>query len=176
MRFGDRVCPATGGGSGIGRATSERFAAEGGAWTWTRTTAARRSAPSARRAAGREERPPMAGSRRMSGRRSRRRGWLDVLVNNAAMMTFPPIVELGEEGRDRLLAVNLRSAFLCCTYGPPPMAGGAIVNVSSLHAHETTANVVPDAASEGGWRRSRGGRAGSAPRGGCGSTAWRRGR
>ncbi len=50
-----------------------------------------------------------------------------------------------------MLAVNLRSVFLFCKYGVPHMAaGGAIVNISSVHAHETTKNVVPYASSKGG--------------------------
>ena len=46
--------------------------------------------------------------------------------------------------------VNLRAVFLTCKYALPYMEHGAIVNVSSVHAHETTANVVPYAASKGG--------------------------
>src|SRR3954467_15978903 len=46
--------------------------------------------------------------------------------------------------------VNIRSVFLYCKYGVPHMpAGGAIVNISSVHAHETTKNVVPYATSKG---------------------------
>jgi glucose 1-dehydrogenase len=67
------------------------------------------------------------------------------------MMTFTPIVELPDQDWDRVLAVNLRSVFLFCKYGVPHMpAGGAIVNISSVHAHETTKNVVPYASSKGG--------------------------
>jgi glucose 1-dehydrogenase len=77
-------------------------------------------------------------------------GRIDVLVNDAAMMTFVPIVDLPEADWDHLMAVNLRAVFLFCKYCLPHMHGGAIVNVSSVHAHETTANVVPYAASKGG--------------------------
>src|SRR5581483_2282337 len=76
---------------------------------------------------------------------------IDVLVNNAAMMTFTPIVDLPEEDWDRVLHVNLRSVFLYCKYTVPHMpAGSAIVNISSVHAHATTKNVVPYATSKGG--------------------------
>ena len=51
----------------------------------------------------------------------------------------------------QVLNVNLRSVFLFCKYAVPHMpAGGAIVNISSVHAHETTKNVVPYASSKGG--------------------------
>jgi NAD(P)-dependent dehydrogenase (short-subunit alcohol dehydrogenase family) len=77
-------------------------------------------------------------------------GKIDVVVNNAAMMTFKPVVDLSEEEWDHVLAVNLKSVFLFCKFSIPHMTAGAIVNVSSVHAHQTTANVIPYAASKGG--------------------------
>jgi glucose 1-dehydrogenase len=78
-------------------------------------------------------------------------GRVDVVVNDAAMMTFKPIVELPDDDWDKVLNVNLRSVFLFCKYSVPHMpAGGAFVNISSVHAHETTKNVVPYASSKGG--------------------------
>src|SRR5205807_1364443 len=77
-------------------------------------------------------------------------GKLDVIVNDAAMMTFTPIVDLNETDWDRLMAVNLRSVFMFCKYSVPHMPkGGSIVNISSVHAHQTTKNVVPYASSKG---------------------------
>jgi NAD(P)-dependent dehydrogenase (short-subunit alcohol dehydrogenase family) len=76
-------------------------------------------------------------------------GRVDVLVNNAAMMTFKKIVDLTSDEWDKVMAVNLRSVFLFCKYCIPFMNNGAIVNISSVHAHETTANVVPYASSKG---------------------------
>lgn len=78
-------------------------------------------------------------------------GGLDIVVNDAATMTFQPVVDLEEEAWDRVLAVNLRSVFLFCKYATPHMRrGGAFVNISSVHAHGTTRNVVPYASSKGG--------------------------
>src|SRR5690606_21417630 len=69
-------------------------------------------------------------------------GRVDVLVNNAAMMNFDRVVEMGEGDWDRLMAVNLRSVFIWCKYCIPHMDGGAIVNVSSVHAFRTTPNTA----------------------------------
>jgi NAD(P)-dependent dehydrogenase (short-subunit alcohol dehydrogenase family) len=78
-------------------------------------------------------------------------GKIDVLVNDAAMMTFKPVVELEVEAWDHVMNVNLRSVFLFCKLAIPHMGkGSAIVNVSSVHAHETEAGVAPYAASKGG--------------------------
>ncbi len=78
-------------------------------------------------------------------------GKVDVVVNDAAMMTFSPVVDLPDDDWDKVLGVNLRSVFLFCKYSVPHMPqGSAIVNLSSVHAHETTKNVVPYASSKGG--------------------------
>lgn len=83
-------------------------------------------------------------------------GRLNILVNNAGTMRFAPVVQLGEDDWDRVLAVNLRSAFLFCKYAVPHMKrasgrrGGAIINTSSVHAQATTRNVSSYAASKGG--------------------------
>jgi glucose 1-dehydrogenase len=60
------------------------------------------------------------------------------------------VPELTNEEWDRVMAVNLRSAFLLCKHCLPHISGGAIVNVSSVHAYRTSANVVPYATSKAG--------------------------
>jgi NAD(P)-dependent dehydrogenase (short-subunit alcohol dehydrogenase family) len=158
MRFSDKVCLVTGGGSGIGRATCLRLASEGGkvlVIDLKADKAADTVAEITRR--GGEARAATADVSNSAQVRAAVKaavdawGRVDVVVNDAAMMTFKPIVELEEEDFDRVLAVNLRSVFLFCKYAVPHMRpGGAVVNVSSVHAHETEATVAPYAASKGG--------------------------
>jgi 3-oxoacyl-[acyl-carrier protein] reductase len=60
-------------------------------------------------------------------------GNVDVLVNNAGIFERAPVLELDEDGWDRVLTVNLRSAFFCAQAAARAMLGrgGSIVNVSS---------------------------------------------
>jgi 3-oxoacyl-[acyl-carrier protein] reductase len=60
-------------------------------------------------------------------------GSLDVLVNNAGIFERAPVLELDEDGWDRVLTVNLKSAFFCAQAAARAMVGrgGAIVNVAS---------------------------------------------
>ncbi len=68
-------------------------------------------------------------------------GRLDVLVNNAAIYSSTPLTETSEEDWDRVMAVNLKGAFLCAKRAVRQMltqkivneARGRIVNVSSQH-------------------------------------------
>jgi glucose 1-dehydrogenase len=76
-------------------------------------------------------------------------GRVDVLVSNAAMMTFKPLLKLDPKEWDEVMNVNLRALFRLTQLCLPHMKRGAIVAVSSVHAHQTTPNVVPYAASKG---------------------------
>jgi glucose 1-dehydrogenase len=78
---------------------------------------------------------------------------LDALVNNAAIQIAKPILETTIAEWDEVMANNLRSVFLMAKLAHPMLkaAGkGAIVNVSSVHAVQTSANIAAYAASKGG--------------------------
>jgi NAD(P)-dependent dehydrogenase (short-subunit alcohol dehydrogenase family) len=60
---------------------------------------------------------------------------VDILVNNAAMILYKGILDTSEAEWDRLLAVNVRSAFLFSREVIPAMVqggGGAIVSTASI--------------------------------------------
>jgi meso-butanediol dehydrogenase/(S,S)-butanediol dehydrogenase/diacetyl reductase len=76
-------------------------------------------------------------------------GQLDIVVNNAGLMLFKPIEELNEEDWLRVLQVDLIGAFFFTKQSFLKMRrGGAIVNVASVHALETSALVSTYAASK----------------------------
>jgi len=78
---------------------------------------------------------------------------LDAVVNNAAVQVSKPLVETSVEEWDEVIASNLRSVFLGAKLAYPMFkqaGGGALVNVSSVHAIATSANIAAYAASKGG--------------------------
>lgn len=78
---------------------------------------------------------------------------LDALVNNAAMQIAKPLIETSVEEWDAVMAANLRSVFLGVKLAHPLLkarGGAAVVNVSSVHAIQTSANIAAYAASKGG--------------------------
>ncbi len=78
---------------------------------------------------------------------------LDAVVNNAAYQVNKPLVEHTVEDWDLVMASNLRSVFLGTKLAIPLLreaGGGAIVNVSSVHAVATSVGVSAYAASKGG--------------------------
>lgn len=78
---------------------------------------------------------------------------LDAVVNNAAVQISKPIVDTTVEEWDLVMASNLRSVFLGVKLAHPLLkigGGGAVVNVSSVHAVATSANIAAYAASKGG--------------------------
>ncbi len=78
---------------------------------------------------------------------------LDAVINNAALQVVKPLLETSVEEWDAVMASNLRSVFLGAKLAYPLLknrGGGAIINVSSVHAIATSAGVGSYAASKGG--------------------------
>ena len=158
MRFTDKICLITGGTSGIGRATCQRLAAEGGTvialgrdradGTETVRLIAKAGGQAVFMACDLTKPRAIAATVKKLLARFHH---LDVLVADAAMMTFDPLVDLPLPRWDELMLVNLRSLVQLTQLCLPHMRrGSAIVAISSVHAHQTTANVVPYATSKGG--------------------------
>ena len=78
---------------------------------------------------------------------------LDAVVNNASIQVNKSMLEISVEEWDLVMASNLRSAFLGVKLAYPLLkarGGGAIVNMSSVHAVATSVNITAYAASKGG--------------------------
>jgi glucose 1-dehydrogenase len=78
---------------------------------------------------------------------------LDAVVNNAGLQITKPLVDTTVEEWDLVMASNLRSVFLGAKLAYPLLkagGGGAVVNVSSVHAVATSADIAAYAASKGG--------------------------
>ena len=86
------------------------------------------------------------------------RGSIDILVNNAGIVATGDFLEISEEDFDRVLAINLKGAFLCGQAVARQMveqvdagaAPGAIINMSSVNAVFAIAKQVPYFVSKGG--------------------------
>jgi glucose 1-dehydrogenase len=76
---------------------------------------------------------------------------LHALVNNAAIQIAKPLLETSLEEWDELMAINLRAIFYSVQQAYPLIKAvqGAIVNVSSVHAVATSADIASYAASKG---------------------------
>jgi meso-butanediol dehydrogenase/(S,S)-butanediol dehydrogenase/diacetyl reductase len=157
MRFSGKVVLVTGAASGIGLGAALRFAAEGASVVLVDRDAAALPAASARlREQGSAEtmevvcdvgveRDVAAAVEQVMARFRR----LDVVVNNAGLMIFKPIEQLTGADWLHVLQVDLLGAFFFIKQAFLHMQpGGAIVNLSSVHALETEPNVAPYAAAK----------------------------
>ncbi|HEY3109922.1 MAG TPA: SDR family NAD(P)-dependent oxidoreductase [Chloroflexota bacterium] len=145
MRLEGKVAIVTGAASGIGRATTELFAAEG-----ARVLAVDLNEPAGRELAGdsvafaRADVASRAEVERVVRGAVERFGGLDILFNNAGIAIFKTLEETSEEEWDRVVDVNLKACYLGIKYAIPEMrrrGGGAIVNTASVHGFATAGQV-----------------------------------
>lgn len=140
--FTDKVAFVTGAGSGIGRATALAFARAGAAVTIADISerGLQRTAADIASFGGRVQ-PVLCDVTKAADVKSALQktvetfGRVDAAFNNAGIeQPAQPLGELSEEIWDRIIAVNLKSVFLCMKHQIEIMlrqGGGAIVNTSS---------------------------------------------
>lgn len=157
MRLADKVAIITGAGAGIGAATAELFAREGArvviadqdanaATTIAKRIGAQAVALSADVRKSADAKAMVDGAVEAFGR-------LDILVNNAGRGILGTVVTTAEGDWDDIVAVNLKSVFLCSKHAIPVMkknGGGVIVNVASTVAVAGIPDRAAYVASKGG--------------------------
>lgn len=141
-RLEGKVGLVTGAGSGIGRASAQRFAAEGARVVVVdldgeaaAATAAAIEADGGEALALPTDVGDDAAVRAMAAAALERFGRVDVLMNNAGILDdYLPAAEMPDEIWERVMGVNLNAHFFACRALIPQMlenGGGAIVNVAS---------------------------------------------
>jgi 2-hydroxycyclohexanecarboxyl-CoA dehydrogenase len=156
----DRVALVTGAANGIGKATAKRLARDGvaiGVLDLLEDGAA--AVADEIKASGSRA---LALAADVSDRGSVRSaldelraafGPVNVVVNNAGITGFKPFLELTDEEWDRMMAVNLRSAFMVTQLVLPDMIAqrwGRIINISSSSAQQGAMHMAAYSSSKGG--------------------------
>jgi 3-oxoacyl-[acyl-carrier protein] reductase len=158
MEFKDRAAIVTGGGTGLGRSVALALARAGChvAVNYPGADEAEAQATSAdARALGVQALAVRADVTRaeevavLIAEAQAALGRLDILVNNAGatvFVPFPDLDALSEADWDRIMAVNVKGAFLCARAAAPAMrasGGGRIVNVASISGLRPGGSSIP---------------------------------
>lgn len=156
-RFEGKVAIVTGAGSGIGLAIAKRLGSEGAKVVIADLDVAKAgaAAESVKHAGA----PDAWGSACDVSDEAQvtscvestveRFGAINVIVNNAGLMTFKPLIDLTGDDWRLVLGVDLLGTFYFIKEAFKHMRpGGSIVNVASIHAIETEPTVAPYAAAK----------------------------
>jgi 3-oxoacyl-[acyl-carrier protein] reductase len=143
-RLTDKVALVTGGGRGIGAAIARRLAREDAdvAITFRSKESAARDVVADIEATGRKGLAIRADSaepdelRKAVKRTAKEMGRLDILVSSAGILLFKPVDDFTVEEFDKVVATDLRAAFVASLAALPHMGeGGRIIIIGSNIAH-----------------------------------------
>ena len=158
MLLTDKVAIVTGGGSGIGEATSLRFSQEGAAVIVAdmRLRKAEEVAKQINEQGGHalaievdESIPESVAT--LVDRTVAEYGQLDVMFNNAGTLRPGTVIELDVDDWDLVMGVNVRSVYLGGKFAIPAMlnsGGGSIINTASISGLHGDGGAVAYAASK----------------------------
>jgi len=161
----------TGGSSGIGQAIAVRFAEHGSNVAINYLTSPAEAADTEEQVMACIDRVRGQGVRdvlvrgdvsaedqvlRMFREATERLGGLDILINNAGIQISRPSERLESQDFDKVLAVNLRGAFLCAREAIKQFLAdgtrGVVINVSSVHQVIPKPDYLGYSVSKGGLR------------------------
>ncbi|WP_347549958.1 glucose 1-dehydrogenase [Pseudalkalibacillus hwajinpoensis] len=161
MRLTDKVAIVTGGGGGIGRATSLRFASEGANVVVSdiHEESGKETVKQIHEQGGdaifvRTDTSLEGEMKALVEECQKQYGGLDILFNNAGVSNEEvKLADLSVDEWDRVVSINLKGVFLGMKYAIPEMekrSGGAIVNTSSLLGFKGKKYMAAYNASKGG--------------------------
>jgi NAD(P)-dependent dehydrogenase (short-subunit alcohol dehydrogenase family) len=142
-RLSRKIAIVTGAAGGIGRAIAVKFAQEGAkVVATTRKNLSGldetvRMAPQGSVVARQVDSSCAAQVRDLVAFTVRELGKLDIICNNAGIITDATLAETTEEEWDQTLDINLKGVFLGCKYAIPEMmsvGGGSIINIGSVNS------------------------------------------
>jgi NAD(P)-dependent dehydrogenase (short-subunit alcohol dehydrogenase family) len=161
MRLKNKISIVTGGGSGIGQAIALAMAQEGAKVVITGRTKSKLEETCNKIRSGGLAADFVVGDvskvedvKAIVQKVLKEDGRIDVLINNAALLTkAAPIENITEAEWDAVMRVNLKGPFLCCREVAPHMKArrsGKIINIGSTAVFLTFWRVFPYATSKGG--------------------------
>lgn len=156
-----RVALITGAAQGIGKATAVEFARRGYAvaiadidYSLAEQVAAELRTAGHSAEAYKVDVASAESVKQMVGAALAEFGRIDVLVNNAGIAgRAAPLLETSEEDWDKVIAIDLKSIYLCCRAVIVHMldrGSGAIINVASIAGKEGNPNMTPYSSAKAG--------------------------